>query len=325
MYFAACESSMELAKKRKKFVQEYKRLLKIGTGVDANGTPFHTPDDIINIAKLKTEHHILDAEVEKLPNTLAGAYSSFVGSPASNAHLQFDLWGVEPSDDMREKWCELKADIVKHGMRNSLLIALMPTASTSQILGSNECFEPFTNNIYSRKTLAGTFTIINKYLINDLLELGLWNINMKNRIIASNGSIQDIDEIPNSIKELYKTVWELKQKSIIDLAAGRAPFVDQTQSMNLWMKDPSYSKLSSMHMYSWMKGLKTGIYYLRTQAKSSASKITIDQEKMVVKNGNQDNQAKQTLTQQNQQQTAQTQLQPQPQVKEEPECLMCSS
>ena len=318
MYFAACESSMELAKKRKKVVQEYKRLLKIGTGVDANGSPYHTVEDTLNLAKLKSENHILDAEVEKLPNTLAGAYSSFVGSPAHQGRLQFDLWGIEPSADLSEKWSELKGDIMKHGMRNSLLVALMPTASTSQIIGSNECFEPFTNNIYSRKTLVGTFTIINKYLINDLLELGLWNINMKNRIIAANGSVQEIDEIPQPIKELYKTVWELKQKSIIDLAATRAPFVDQTQSMNLWMKDPSYSKLSSMHMYSWMKGLKTGIYYLRTQAKSSAAKISLDQEKMDVKNNNSDNS---THQQPHQQMQSQTHVQP----KEEPECLMCSA
>ena len=318
MYLAACESSMELAKKRKKFLQEYKRLLKVGTGIDSNGSPFHTSDDTLNIAKLKAEHHILDAEIEKLPNTIAGAYSSFVGSPASYGKLQFDLWGVEPSLELADKWTELKGDIMKHGMRNSLLVALMPTASTSQILGSNECFEPFTNNIYSRKTLAGTFTIINKYLISDLLELGLWNINMKNRIIAANGSIQEIDEIPQSVKELYKTVWELKQKSIIDLAATRAPFVDQTQSMNLWMKDPSYSKLSSMHMYSWMKGLKTGIYYLRTQAKSSAAKITLDQEKLEVKNN--DNTSTQHSSTQ-QQIPSNTQQQP----KEEPECLMCSA
>ena len=177
---------------------------------------------------------------------------------------------------MAELWIALKSDIQKHGIRNSLLIALMPTASTSQILGWNECIEPFTNNIYTRKTLAGTFIIVNKYLINDLLELGIWNQALKDKIILADGSVQDIIEIPQDIRNRYKTVWELKQKTLIDLAADRAPFVCQTQSMNLFIKSPTFKTLSAMHFYSWKKGLKTGIYYLRSQAKTSAQKFSVD-------------------------------------------------
>jgi ribonucleoside-diphosphate reductase alpha chain len=156
----------------------------------------------------------------------------------------------------------------------------MPTASTSQILGWNECIEPFTNNIYTRKTLAGTFVVVNKYLINDLIELGLWNSTMKDKIVLADGSVQDIAEIPQDIKDRYKTVWELKQKALIDLAADRAPFVCQTMSMNLFMKNPTFKSLTAMHFYSWKKGLKTGIYYLRSQAKSSAQKFSVDLEKV---------------------------------------------
>ena len=188
------------------------------------------------------------------------------------------MWGVEPSADMKEEWEALRADIQKHGVRNSLLIALMPTASTSQIMGSNECIEPFTNNIYTRKTLAGTFVVVNKYLINDLLELGIWNSAMKDKIILADGSVQDIPEIPTDIKERYKTVWEIKQKVLIDLSADRAAFVCQTQSLNLFVKNPTYKTLNAMHFYSWKKGLKTGIYYLRSQAKTSAQKFSVDLE-----------------------------------------------
>jgi ribonucleoside-diphosphate reductase alpha chain len=165
---------------------------------------------------------------------------------------------------------------MKHGMRNSLLMAMMPTASTSQILGNVETTEPLTNNIYTRQTLAGTFTIINKYLINDLIDLGMWNNDMKDRIILANGSIQDIAEIPANIRELYKTVWEIKQKFVIDHAVARAPFICQTQSMNLFVRDPTHRKISLMHFYAWKAGLKTGIYYLRTQAKSQAQKFSVD-------------------------------------------------
>jgi ribonucleoside-diphosphate reductase alpha chain len=203
-----------------------------------------------------------------------GAYETFAGSPASRGKLQFDLWNENASD--RYNWNELKDHINEFGLRNSLLIAPMPTASTSQIMGFNEAFEPFTSNIYKRKTLAGEFILVNKYLIQDLIRLGLWNTDLKNQIIVNDGSIQDIPNIPENIKELYKTVWEIKMRSIIDLAAERGIYVDQSQSMNLFVENPDFKKLSSMHFYAWKKGLKTGMYYLRTKAKAKAQQFTID-------------------------------------------------
>jgi ribonucleoside-diphosphate reductase alpha chain len=184
------------------------------------------------------------------------------------------MWEVTPSD--RYNWNELKDNIIKHGLKNSLLISPMPTASTSQIMGSNECFEPFTSNLYKRKTLAGEFIVVNKYLVNDLIKLGLWNSSVRDKIIHKEGSIQSIDEIPGEIKELYKTVWEIKQKNIIDQAADRGAFICQSQSMNLFMESPDFRKLSSMHFYSWTKGLKTGIYYLRSKAKAKTQQFTLD-------------------------------------------------
>ncbi len=203
-----------------------------------------------------------------------GAYSSFKGSPLSQGILQFDMWNVSPSD--RHDWDSLKASIVEHGVRNSLLLAPMPTASTSQILGNNECFEPYTSNIYNRRVLSGEFVVVNKHLLKELVELGLWNDNMKQRIIAANGSVQNIEEIPASLKEIYKTVWEIKQRTIIDMAADRGAFICQSQSLNLFVEQPNFAKLSSMHFYTWKKGLKTGMYYLRTKAAADAIKFTID-------------------------------------------------
>lgn len=204
-----------------------------------------------------------------------GHYETFPGSPASEGKLQFDLWNVQPSD--RWDWSALKANIKKYGLRNSLLTAPMPTASTSQILGNNECFEPYTSNIYSRRTLSGEFLVVNKHLLKDLVGLGLWSDSMKERIIAANGSIQHIEEIPDELKALYKTVWEISQKVIIDMAADRGAFICQSQSMNLFLKSPSAAQLSSMHFYAWKKGLKTGMYYLRSQAAVDPIKFTIDQ------------------------------------------------
>jgi ribonucleoside-diphosphate reductase alpha chain len=203
-----------------------------------------------------------------------GAYSTFEGSPASEGILQFDMWNVEPS--LRWDWDRLKKEIKAHGLRNSLLLAPMPTASTSQILGNNECFEAFTSNIYSRRVLSGEFVVVNKYLLEDLIQLGLWNENMKNRLIAANGSIQDFEEIPQEIRELYKTTWEISQKVIIDMAADRGAFICQSQSMNLFVEDANFGKLTSMHFYAWQKGLKTGMYYLRTKAATDAIKFTVD-------------------------------------------------
>ena len=205
-----------------------------------------------------------------------GPYSSFQGSPLSKGQFQFDLWNVAPST--RWDWDSLRKEVMEHGVRNSLLLAPMPTASTSQILGNNECFEPYTSNIYSRRVLSGEFIIVNKHLLKDLISLGLWNNDMKNRIIAANGSVQNIKEIPDDIKELYKTVWEIKQRNLIDMAADRGAFICQSQSLNLFVDSPSISKLTSMHFYGWKKGLKTGMYYLRSQAATQAVQFTIEKQ-----------------------------------------------
>ncbi|EKB59563.1 ribonucleoside-diphosphate reductase subunit alpha [Bergeyella zoohelcum] len=203
-----------------------------------------------------------------------GAYSSFAGSPLSEGKFQFDLWQVAPSD--RWDWEKLRNEVMTHGVRNSLLLAPMPTASTSQILGNNECFEPYTSNIYNRRVLSGEFVVVNKFLLKDLIELGLWNPTMKNKLIAENGSVQNIPEIPTELKELYKTVWEIKQKTIIDMAAERGAFICQSQSLNLFMAEPNFAKLTSMHFHAWKSGLKTGMYYLRTKAAVDAIKFTVD-------------------------------------------------
>lgn len=205
-----------------------------------------------------------------------GAYESFPGSPASKGILQFDMWDVKPS--ARWDWDSLKQSIIKDGIRNSLLLAPMPTASTSQILGNNECFEPYTSNIYTRRVLSGEFVVVNKHLLKDLVELGLWDNDMKTKIISHNGSIQNIAEIPANIKELYKTVWEIKQRNLIDMAADRGAFICQSQSLNLFVDTPTTGKLTSMHFYAWKKGLKTGMYYLRTQAAAQAVQFTVEKQ-----------------------------------------------
>lgn len=204
-----------------------------------------------------------------------GAYASYEGSPVSKGIFQYDMWDVEPSD--RWDWAGLKEEVKEHGVRNSLLLAPMPTASTSQILGNNECFEPYTSNIYSRRTLSGEYVIVNKHLLNDLIELNLWNQDMKEQLMASNGSIQEIAGIPDDIKELYKTVWELSQKVIIDMAADRGAYICQSQSLNLFVENPNFGKLSSMHFYGWKKGLKTGMYYLRSKAAVDPIKFTLSE------------------------------------------------
>jgi ribonucleoside-diphosphate reductase alpha chain len=213
-----------------------------------------------------------------------GAYETFAGSPASRGELQFDLWRdennqpIQPSS--RWNWKELKVKIAAHGLRNSLLLAPMPTASTSQILGNNECFEPYTSNIYTRRVLSGEFAIINKHLVRDLVRLGVWNESLKNQIIVANGSIQDIPNIPDHIRALYKTVWEIKQRTIVDMAADRGPFICQSQSLNIHMADPNFAKLTSLHFHAWKRGLKTGMYYLRSKAATEAIKFTIDKTAM---------------------------------------------
>ena len=256
-----------------------------------------------------------------------GHYESYKGSPISNGEFQFDLWGVTPSS--RWDWDGLRKKVKKNGVRNSLLLAPMPTASTSQILGNNECFEPYTSNIYSRRTLSGEFVVLNKHLLKDLVGLGLWNDEMKNMLMASNGSIQNIPGIPNELKQLYRTVWELSQKSIIDMAADRGAYICQSQSMNLFVENPNYGKLSSMHFYAWQKGLKTGMYYLRSKAATDPIKFTVDQKQVqqvqAVESTQQNtaaaSEAAQKLIEKMDQQDGQAQACS----LDDPECLMCGS
>jgi ribonucleoside-diphosphate reductase alpha chain len=240
--------------------------------------PFHSEEaKTVNKLIFETIYH---AALER-SNELSisdGSYSSFIGSPASEGKLQFDMWSKEPTPG-RYDWTTLKQNIIKYGLRNSLLVAPMPTASTSQILGFNECFEPFTSNLYSRRTLAGEFVVVNKYLMKELQELGMWNEQIKNNIIANKGSIQQLTMLPEHIKNKYKIVWEMPMKHLIDMAADRGAFICQSQSLNLWMEDPTYNSLTSMHFYSWKQGLKTGIYYLRRKAKHQAQQFTIEPEK----------------------------------------------
>merc|ERR1719356_709054 len=207
-----------------------------------------------------------------------GPYETFAGSPASKGQLQFDLWGCQPTSG-RWDWAGLKDKIAKHGLRNSLLMAPMPTASTAQILGNNESFEPYTQNLYVRRVLSGEFVQVNRHLLRDLIERGLWTDEMRMQLIAHNGSVQNLD-LPKEIKDLYKTVWEIKQRGILDMAADRGAYIDQSQSLNIHMTDATTAKLSSMHFHGWQLGLKTGMYYLRTKAAVDAIKFTVDVEKV---------------------------------------------
>jgi ribonucleoside-diphosphate reductase alpha chain len=240
--------------------------------------PFDSPEARkLNRDIFETIYHAAMTESAELA-VKEGAYSSFEGSPASKGEFQYDMWGVQPSD--RWDWAGLKEKVMKTGIRNSLLLAPMPTASTSQILGNNECFEPYTSNIYTRRTLSGEFIVLNKHLLKDLIRLNLWDDDMKQRLMASNGSIQHFDDVPQDMKDLYKTVWEISQKVIIDQAADRGAFICQSQSMNLFVQDPNFGKLSSMHFYAWKAGLKTGMYYLRSKAAVDPIKFTLDQKKL---------------------------------------------
>lgn len=232
----------------------------------------------LNIQIFETIYHAaVESSIELA--AIEGPYPSYEGSPASKGILQFDMWNRKPTELW--DWDSLKQKMAKHGLRNSLLVAPMPTASTSQILGNNECFEPYTSNIYSRRVLAGEFQIVNPYLLRDLVDLGVWNDDMKNSIIANNGSIQHLPNVPDVLKKLYKTVWEISQKHIIDMAADRAAFIDQSQSLNIHIRDPTMGKLTSMHFYGWKKGLKTGMYYLRTQAAAAAIQFTVDKDSVL--------------------------------------------
>ena len=259
IYHASLEASMEIAKNRHELIQH----------------------SLANSHDTSYEKHVLinlnEYELLNKNSKYSGAYSTFDGSPMSQGIFQFDMWNVTPST--RYDWDNLRKNIIQYGMRNSLLVAPMPTASTAQILGNNECFEPFTSNIYTRRTMAGEFIIVNKYLMKELIELNLWNEDLKNTIIAHNGSVQRIDNIPQHIKDKYKIVWEIPMKHIIDMAKDRGAFICQSQSLNLWVEEPTYKTLTSMHFYSWKAGLKTGIYYLRRKAKHQAQQFTIEPEK----------------------------------------------
>lgn len=237
--------------------------------------PFDSPEArVLNSEIHETIYYASMTASKDLAKEL-GHYESYEGSPISKGIYQFNMWGVTPSS--RWEWDILSEEIKKYGVRNSLLLAPMPTASTSQILGNNECFEPYTSNIYTRRVLSGEFVVVNKHLLKDLVKLGMWNDNLKNKIIAANGSVQEIPEIPQNLKDLYRTVWEIPQRALIDMAADRGAYICQSQSLNLFVASPNFGKLTSMHFYAWEKGLKTGMYYLRTQAASDAIKFTVDQ------------------------------------------------
>ena len=293
IYYAGLTRSCEISKERQEsmlYLQEQYKLnnwsftnnddecrnYNIYNNSEASSSNAKNSDT--KIAKFLDYYKPIKAEIYNLEHNIIGAYSSFKGSPLSEGILQYDMWNVKPCTQ-RYDWQGLKENIIKYGCRNSLLTAPMPTASTSQILGNNECFEPITSNIYSRRTLAGEFVLVNKYLVEELLELGLWNEDLKNNIIANKGSIQFIDNLDIKIKEKYKTVWELKMKDLIDMSRDRGAYICQSQSLNLWMEDPDPKALTNMHFYSWKAGLKTGIYYLRRKAKHQAQQFTIEPEK----------------------------------------------
>ena len=268
IYHAALERSNEIAIERENTIRKM---------CDENGDL-----GILQTTKFLTRNnpydfnYVWNAVYTKRTPVLTGTYSTFDGSPASKGLLQFDLWGVEPSE--RYDWAKLKQSVVRHGLRNSLLVAPMPTASTSQILGYTECFEPITSNLYTRRTQAGEFVVVNKYLMTELHELGMWNEKIKNNIISNKGSVQQLTTLSEHIRNKYKIVWEMPMKHLIDMSADRGAFICQSQSLNLWIEDPTYSSLTSMHFYSWKKGLKTGIYYLRRKAKHQAQQFTIEPE-----------------------------------------------
>ena len=288
IYHAACEKSMEISKEREPGLQDLKMRIK-----DLSIIPDYY-DKTYRLNNLKANdlyHKLKPLREELLRDSNIGSYSTFKNSPISKGLFQFDLWNTNPVKKVNNfdlDWNKLRDNIINNGMRNSLLLAPMPTASTSQILGFNECIEPFTSNIYSRGTLAGQFIVINKYLQKDLISIGLWNDKLKDKIILNNGSIKNLNEIPIIIRNTYKISWDLSMKSLIDQAADRGAYVCQSQSLNLWLQNPDFSKVSSMHMYSWSKGLKTGIYYLRRRATTKAQTFSIE-------------------------------------VEQDPECLMCSS
>jgi len=318
IYYSSMEESMNLAKQRKEpmiRIKELRKKFNIESTIKANAfysnknnnydwktgcvdiqhvitdttdwPPAKNSKRYTEFEELKTLENAclpINEELHIQKDKYAGSYSSFEGSRLSQGKFQFDLWDKKPLTQAGEvvlDWVKLRKDVVKHGVRNSLLLAPMPTASTSQILGNNECIEPYTSNIYYRNTVAGSFVIVNKYLLNDLIKLDLWNDELKNQIIMRSGSIKNIHTIPEVLRNIYKTSWDLSQKVLIDQSADRGIYVCQSQSLNLFLEDATFSKLSSMHMYSWSKGLKTGMYYLRTKAAAKAQQFTIEPAKKV--------------------------------------------
>ena len=271
IYFGAMEASMELSRDREEVVKKYKQDLSYLLGPHSFEELDHARE---NHVQIQGKYNIIPEELDR--DTYLGSYSSFIGSPLHLGNFQFDLWGKEASN--RYDWNQLMNDILKYGVRNSLLLAPMPTASTAQILGNYECFEPIMSNIYTRRVLAGEYMVMNDYLIEDLISLDLWNQELKDKIILNDGSVQFIQEIPQIIKNKYKTVWEIKQKNIIDMAIQRGKYICQSQSMNLFLESPNISTLTSMHFYAWENGLKTGIYYLRTRPSSRAIQFTVEPE-----------------------------------------------
>jgi len=258
IYHAAIESSMEISKRRHNIILEAR-----AKSADVMQSPYN------DYLKLN------EYEMEVIKTDHPGSYVSFEGSPASKGILQFDMWDAVPTTG-RYDWDALKQDVITYGIRNSLLVAPMPTASTSQIMGFNESFEPFTNNIFKRKTLSGEFVVMNKYLIRDLIDRGLWDKKMRDLILLNEGSVQNIERVPDELKAIYKTAWEIKQRAVIDMSIDRGAFVCQSQSLNIFMEDPDFKKLSSMHFYGWSKGIKTGSYYLRTRPRVKTQQFTID-------------------------------------------------
>ena len=305
IYFGSMEASMELAKERELIIKDYKNKLndyhiKLKTKLPPNMNPtLYNNEELTKESKeicleryserqkILEERNNLRNDIDYLFNNYniipeelnrdeyLGSYSSFIGSPLHQGKFQFDLWDYKMTD-VRHNWSELMIEIQKYGVRNSLLVAPMPTASTAQILGNYECFEPILSNIYTRRVLSGEYMVINDYLVNDLISLGIWSTELKDKIIANDGSIQGIKEIPDIFKNIYKTIWELKQKNIIDMAIDRGKFICQSQSMNLFLESPDIGTMTSMHSYSWKKGLKTGIYYLRSRPSSKAIQFTLN-------------------------------------------------
>ena len=282
IYHASLESSCEISKER------FNSILNIINKYNLDEIYTDIKKDILDTErnyseKCRNDEDIIKAQpiyaelchaINNMNSNYIGSYSSFKNSPTENGILQFDMWNIKPSD--RYNWDNLKQNIKMWGLRNSLLLAPMPTASTSQILGNNECIEPFTSNIYTRRTLAGEFIIVNKHLMNELIKLGFWNEKIKDNIIKNRGSIQQINGLPDDIKEKYKIVWEMSMKDIIDMAKDRGAYICQSQSLNLWVQEPDYKTLTSMHFYSWNSGLKTGIYYLRRKPKHQPQQFTIE-------------------------------------------------